>query len=137
MVAKSINFWDDRTEGNYWSNYTGTGNNGIGNSPYILNEFNKDNHPLLELVDIDSYSSYSSTTLPYPPITISPLPSINPTTINPTSTPTSTSPMPTINTGSLIEPFPFPLLGVALVIIAVIIASVLFLRRHRNSDSKH
>jgi hypothetical protein len=79
MMAKSINFWDDRREGNYWSNYEGMGNNGIGTSPYILNEFNRDNYPLLELVNIESYSSYSSTTLPYPTPTITPSSSNNPT----------------------------------------------------------
>jgi len=54
----------------------------------------------------------------------------------PSPSPTSNSPMPTINTGSLVEPFPFPLLVGALVIIVVVIASVLFLRRHRKTAIK-
>jgi hypothetical protein len=45
----------------------------------------------------------------------------------------STSPLPTINTGSLIEPFPFPLLVVASVIIAVVITLVLLFRKHRKN----
>jgi parallel beta-helix repeat protein len=66
-IVKSINFWDDGREGNYWRKYfdywskNGIGNNGIGTLPYELNEFNKDNYPLLELVNIESYTSYSST----------------------------------------------------------------------------
>jgi parallel beta-helix repeat protein len=84
-IVKSINFWDDGKEGNYWSKYfdywskNGEGNNGIGTLPYELNEFNKDNYPLLELVNIESYTSYSSTNLPYPTPTL---------TQNPTPTPT-------------------------------------------------
>jgi len=35
---------------NYWSNYNGTDANGdgIGDTPYIINENNQDNHPLME-----------------------------------------------------------------------------------------
>lgn len=50
------------------------------------------------------------------------------------TSPSPTSPMPTINTGSLIEPFPFPLLIVASVIIAVVILSILFFIRHRKTS---
>ena len=36
--------------GNYWSDYTGSDANGdgIGDTPYIINSDNKDNHPLME-----------------------------------------------------------------------------------------
>jgi parallel beta-helix repeat protein len=59
-VVKSINYWDDSREGNYWDKYRGT-----GSAPYIINEFNQDNHPLLNSVNIENYPSYSSTALPY------------------------------------------------------------------------
>ncbi len=68
-VARSYNFWDDRKEGNYWSDYKGTGNNGVGTAPYPLNEFNTDNYPLLNMVNIEDYISYTSTVLPYPSAT--------------------------------------------------------------------
>jgi parallel beta-helix repeat protein len=46
-VEGAANAWDDGTEGNYWSNYDGN-----GNSPYIINGNNQDNHPLTDMVDI-------------------------------------------------------------------------------------
>jgi len=54
------NFWDDGypSGGNYWSNYTGvdlysgpyqneTGSDEIGDTPYVLDENNRDNYPLM------------------------------------------------------------------------------------------
>ncbi|PVX23661.1 MAG: hypothetical protein CW716_11630, partial [Candidatus Bathyarchaeum sp.] len=56
----TIDHWDNGTAGNYWSNYNGTDNdgNGIGNTPYILNENNQDNHPLLEPVSVPEFPSW-------------------------------------------------------------------------------
>lgn len=44
--------WDNGEEGNYWSNYTGTDDNGdgIGESPYIIDESNQDNYPLVNVI---------------------------------------------------------------------------------------
>jgi len=44
------NFWNNGKKGNYWSNYNGTDDNGdgIGDTPYIIDEKNKDYHPLME-----------------------------------------------------------------------------------------
>jgi len=44
--------WDNGEEGNYWSNYTGTDDNGdgIGDSPYIIDESNQDNYPLVNVI---------------------------------------------------------------------------------------
>ena len=45
----SINAWDYEGEGNYWSDYTGQDLNrdGLGDTPYIINAYNQDNHPLM------------------------------------------------------------------------------------------
>jgi len=45
----SINFWDINREGNYLNNYTGndSDDNGIGDTPHVINEKNQDNHPLM------------------------------------------------------------------------------------------
>jgi hypothetical protein len=50
----SVNFWDNGTVGNYWSDYNGTDDNGdgIGDTPYIIDEYNQDNYPLMEPADI-------------------------------------------------------------------------------------
>lgn len=54
------NVWDDDypSGGNYWSDYTGvdlywspyqnvTGSDGIGDTPYVIDEYNQDNYPLM------------------------------------------------------------------------------------------
>jgi parallel beta-helix repeat protein len=50
----AVNIWDERLEGNYWSNYNGTDNDGdgIGETPYIINDHNQDNCPLIFPVNI-------------------------------------------------------------------------------------
>jgi parallel beta-helix repeat protein len=54
MIPDSINIWDDGVEGNYWSNYeerypnaTEIDNSGIWNTPYVIDENNQDNYPLV------------------------------------------------------------------------------------------
>jgi parallel beta-helix repeat protein len=41
--------WDDGRQGNYWSDYNGTDANGdgIGDTPYIIDEMNLDRYPLM------------------------------------------------------------------------------------------
>jgi parallel beta-helix repeat protein len=57
----SVNFWDNGITGNYWSDYTGTDNNGdgIGDTPYFLNENNQDNYPLMAPADIEVIPEFS------------------------------------------------------------------------------
>ena len=48
----SVNSWDNGTVGNYWSDYTGTDRDrdGIGDTPYIIDESNRDNYPMMKPV---------------------------------------------------------------------------------------
>ncbi len=48
-VYPSINTWDDGCKGNYWSDYTGvdSNNDGIGDTPYVIDKNNQDNYPLI------------------------------------------------------------------------------------------
>jgi len=50
-ISQSVNTWDNNYEGNYWSDYNGTDANqdGIGDTPYIIDENNTDNYPLMEM----------------------------------------------------------------------------------------
>lgn len=61
-VPPSINVWDDGypSGGNYWSDYTGVdmcsgpyqdeiGSDGIGDTPYVIDENNQDDYPFMEL----------------------------------------------------------------------------------------
>jgi len=59
------NFWDNGTAGNYWSNYNGTDNDGdgIGDTPYVIDENNQDNYPLMAPVDIAVISEFPSWTI--------------------------------------------------------------------------
>ncbi|PVX25265.1 MAG: hypothetical protein CW716_08330 [Candidatus Bathyarchaeum sp.] len=56
------NVWDNGTLGNYWNDYNGTdtNSNGIGDTPYIIEENNQDNYPLMEQVDISTIPEFPS-----------------------------------------------------------------------------
>jgi parallel beta-helix repeat protein len=51
MITSYHNAWNNTYEGNYWSNYNGTDadQDGIGDTPYSIDESNQDNHPLMGL----------------------------------------------------------------------------------------
>ena len=50
LEKSHVNRWNNGFEGNYWSNYSGTvtSGDGIGDTPYIINEENQDNFPLFD-----------------------------------------------------------------------------------------
>jgi len=59
LTYTSINNWNNTQGGNYWSEYNGTdlnhgpyqnetGSDGIGDAPYIIDENNRDNYPLMK-----------------------------------------------------------------------------------------
>jgi len=56
-----IVLWDNGTVGNYWSNYNGTDadGDGIGDTPYVIDENNQDNYPLIEPVIIPEFPSWT------------------------------------------------------------------------------
>jgi len=55
-ILYNDNFFDNGTEGNYWSGYVGndTNSDGIGDVPYIIDANRSDNHPLIAPFDIEN-----------------------------------------------------------------------------------
>ena len=114
--------WDNGTVGNYWSHHNGAdaNNDGIGDSPYIIDSLNIDHYPLTSKITIttqipDSFLSPFSTPTPSP--SPSPTPSLSPSQ-SPANTPTSTA---TISPSPSIPEFP------AWVIVSSFLASVLLI----------
>jgi parallel beta-helix repeat protein len=55
-------FWDNGEEGNYWDNYSGldSDEDGIGDTPYVINEGNRDNYPLMAPVSLTIIPEFQS-----------------------------------------------------------------------------
>jgi len=91
----AVSIWDNGAVGNYWSDYNGadTDGNGIGDTPYVIDESNQDRYPLMTPVDVTNLNppapSQSPTPSPASTSTSSPTPS--PTDPAPTPSP-ATSP---------------------------------------------
>jgi parallel beta-helix repeat protein len=63
----SVSTWDDGKEGNYWSDYenkypnaTELDSSGIWNIPYVLDESNQDNYPLMKPYIIPEFPSWTT-----------------------------------------------------------------------------
>jgi len=62
----SVNSWDDGSRGNFWSDYKGSdvNNDGIGDTPYTIDEKNVDRYPLIhpyEVFPVKVTSLYGTT----------------------------------------------------------------------------
>ena len=53
-TTEPMHTWDNGEEGNYWSDYNGTDDDGdgIGDTPYIIDVQNQDRYPLTQLVAV-------------------------------------------------------------------------------------
>ncbi len=112
----STNIWDFDKKGNYWGNYNGSdiNNDGIGDTPYVINTHNQDNFPLMAQISIDNINI----TLPEWALAslLTPSPTINP----------SPEPQP--------EPFPtVPATAVSVVVAVVVAAGLLVYYQHKRS----
>jgi parallel beta-helix repeat protein len=76
----SINTWDTSGKGNYWDDYNGTDNDGLGESPYVIDEANRDNYPLIKTTTTTDFQPEDTPATP---------------TASPSATPT-TEPLPTL-----------------------------------------
>jgi len=54
-IIYGTNFYDNGKEGNYWSDYVGndTNSDGVGDTPYVIDETRRDNFPLMFPFDIE------------------------------------------------------------------------------------
>jgi parallel beta-helix repeat protein len=71
------NSWDNGTVGNYWSDYltkypnaTEIDNSEIGNTPYLIDANNVDNHPLMKPVEIPEFHAGTVETEPFPTLLV-------------------------------------------------------------------
>jgi len=71
------NTWDNGTVGNYWSDYltkylnaTEIDNSGIGDTPYLIDANNVDNHPLMKPIEIPEFHAGTGETEPFPTLLV-------------------------------------------------------------------
>jgi nitrous oxidase accessory protein NosD len=71
------NSWDNGIVGNYWSDYltkypnaTEIDNSGMGNTPYLIDANNIDNHPLMKPVAIPEFPDETGETEPFPTLLV-------------------------------------------------------------------
>ena len=74
----SVNIWDNGYEGNYWTKYNGTDQNGdgIGDTPYVICQNNTDRYPLTKPVSVNLLlpeSAIEDNAIPTEPFPIMPI----------------------------------------------------------------
>ncbi|MGD6932860.1 MAG: hypothetical protein ACQCN5_01485 [Candidatus Bathyarchaeia archaeon] len=76
----TVNFWDNGSVGNYWSNYTvkypnasELGNSGIGDTAYVIDQNNIDHYPLTYPYDVEKDEIVKSTQEPETPSSFTPV----------------------------------------------------------------
>ncbi|MBN1358680.1 right-handed parallel beta-helix repeat-containing protein [Candidatus Bathyarchaeota archaeon] len=67
-MGTDIVSWDNGTIGNYWDDYSGLDENDdeLGDAPYIIDENNKDNYPLMNSLGLDAIPEFPSFILVLP-----------------------------------------------------------------------
>ena len=100
---------------NYWSDYEGidSDGDGIGDSPYVIDEFNQDNQPLINPVQILPPPFHST---------------------RPNSTPTPSPPMPTVK-GYIEDGYDPRFIIIIAVAIAVVIGVLIYSKRKSQAHA--
>jgi nitrous oxidase accessory protein NosD len=130
-----IVFWDNGTVGNFWSDYSGIDLNGDGkgDTPYIIDGSNKDNHPLTQPIDSALPTNPASSPISAP--TMSPDPSMEPTSspsVSPSPTQASTAkPSPTSTNTQPEKPAPIVFIA-GLVIAVVLVGLLVYFAKHKG-----
>ena len=119
--------------GNFWSDYKGKDANGdeVGDLPYIIDAFNKDNYPLMRPISTPSPTNPTPSPIVFPNTTPTPTPSPSPSpTLEPSLEPTQTA-TPTNDDKQTLDLTPVLVLS-GIVMIAVVVGALVYSRR-RNS----
>jgi len=112
-MGTDIVSWDNSIIGNYWSDYSGLDENddGIGDTPYIMDENNKDNYPLMTPTEM------------YPTPTLSPAPTLTP----------FSSPTPKLTPTPEAEIFPTTLvIGAVVAVVVVGLGLLVYLKKRHK-----
>jgi nitrous oxidase accessory protein NosD len=103
-VRYSICQWDNGGKGNFWSDYNGTDANrdSIGDTPYVVNEKNTDNFPLVNpTATLELTSPMVDANFPSPTAS-APIDSPTPTATSPSPEPFPTVPVIAGSTSALV-----------------------------------
>jgi len=63
-TEEPVHTWDDGEKGNYWSDYNGTDadEDGIGDTPYVIDSLNRDRYPLMQVLAVPA--THASSAIP-------------------------------------------------------------------------